>query len=188
MLSSRTFSLIRLSTHRRKLTPGPEGTDSSWKLLIQGIPTLKDSIRRWPFILIFDAMTGSTRVRKLIYLCRIQTIHLTYYTAAALFQVFRSLPGFRFIQSALAWWSDLHSTFALIHYHYDALKKIMKSFAHSEGKTKRRRWSCPILSIPSSIWYLTPFTKVWRLSCHHQSRSPDANALLRVTASRVLHS
>lgn len=46
----------------------PIGTDSSWKLLIQGIPTSKDSIRSWPFILIFDAMTGSTRVRRFMYL------------------------------------------------------------------------------------------------------------------------
>lgn len=36
-------------------------------------------------------------------------------------------------------------------YHYNAVKKIMKSLAHSGGKTERWRWSCPKLSMPLDI-------------------------------------
>lgn len=99
-------------------------------------------------------------------LCRITGGSERSYVCTAIYSIFSLLPypksfadcfqaslrfgiSFHPISFSLVIWFP--STFALTHYHYDVLKKIMKLFAHSGGKTERRRWGCPILSYPVNL-------------------------------------
>lgn len=147
----------------------PKGTDSSWKLLIQGIPTSKD----YPYISAdgpWSAMTGSQNSPQIpLFICaglravlndsymysRVLPSYDIYSIIFKLLTTHIRFPNFLFIQSALAWWSDFtpRSHWSTI-YHYNAVKKIMKSLAHIGGKTERWRWSCPKLAMPRSTLIL----------------------------------